>query len=142
MRFPLKGGVADGVLRVEFAILKIKVKVGIRGWVNKKRVEGIEKKKQGNWGEMQKIHMTWQFLEGVFRYGLGECMYQNSGLYRFSCGQEPWHRQTDIYTSENKNIPCHLLASLLDYEKPQDDFYQTNPFCYIYIYLVYYVNFG
>ena len=39
----------------------------------------------------------------VFRYGLGECVYQISGLYRFSFGQDKtteW--QTHIYTSELK----------------------------------------
>ena len=47
---------------------------------------------------MRKIHVTRQFFEAsgprdrffeknkkpVFRYGLGECVYQISGLYRFS----------------------------------------------------------
>ena len=46
---PLEGGVVKSNLRVEFVILKIKGKVGIRGWVNKGRFDGIEKKKkQGN----------------------------------------------------------------------------------------------
>ena len=31
----------------------------------------------------------------IFRYGLGECVYQISGLYRFSFGQR---RDTHIYT--------------------------------------------
>ena len=44
---------------------------------------------------MRKIHVTQQFLwdrffqkKHVFRYGLGECVYQISGLYRFSFGQD------------------------------------------------------
>ena len=33
-----------------------------------------------------------------FRYGLGECVYQISGLYRFSFSQEvPYDPQTDKY---------------------------------------------
>ena len=55
------------------------------------------KPKQGNRGDMQKIHVTKQFSEAsdpqghffekrktVFLYGLGECVYQISGLYRLS----------------------------------------------------------
>ena len=67
---------------------------------------------------MRKIHMTQQFFEAssiqghlfektkpVFRYGLGECLYQISDLYRFSFDQEvPYspttNSPTEIYTSE------------------------------------------
>ena len=49
--------------------------------------------------DMRKIHVTRQLFEvsgprghlnnkAVFRYGLGECVYQISSLYRFSFGQE------------------------------------------------------
>ena len=67
---------------------------------------------------IQKTNVPRQFFEAsgprdrfskkkpVFRYGLGECVYQISGLYRFRCGQNAWHRQTEkqghIYTSELK----------------------------------------
>ena len=51
---------------------------------------------------MRKIHVTQQFFKAsglwdrffqkkkkhIFRYGLGECVYQISGLYRFSFGQD------------------------------------------------------
>ena len=52
--------------------------------------------KQGDRGDMPKIHMTWQYFEATgpqghffekkqktfFRYGLEECVYQISGPYR------------------------------------------------------------
>ena len=58
-----------------------------------------------NWGDMRKIQVTRQFFEGsspqghlfekkkifVFRYGLRECVYQISDLYRFLFGQEAGH---------------------------------------------------
>ena len=77
---------------------------------------------------MRKIHVTRQFFEAsgiqdhffeknqkpVFRYCLGECVYQISSLYLFS----PWpkgpvqkHQQTHIFTSENRNILDQLVAS-------------------------------
>ena len=50
---------------------------------------------------MRKIHVTQQFFKAsglwdrffqkkkhIFRYGLGECVYRISGLYRFSFGQD------------------------------------------------------
>ena len=49
------------------------------------------------------------------RYGLGECVSQISGLYRFSFGQEvpykPKNRQTNTHTRENRNILDRLPAS-------------------------------
>ena len=63
---------------------------------------------------MQKIHVTRQFFrlaalrvtlskktkKSVFRCGLGERVYQISGLHRFSFGQEQFHKyiHTHIYT--------------------------------------------
>ena len=55
---------------------------------------------QGNRTDMRKIHVTRQFFEAsgpqghffeknkkaVFRYGLGECVFQILGLYRFFFG--------------------------------------------------------
>ena len=38
-------------------------------------------------------------------------VYQITGLYRFSFGQEVLYKPTDTFTSENKNILDRLLAS-------------------------------
>ena len=58
------------------------------------------KLKEGNRGDMRKIHVTWQFSRLAARrvtfsknkkkntYGLGVCVYQISGLYRFLFGQK------------------------------------------------------
>ena len=35
--------------------------------------------------------------KSVFRYGLGECVYQISGLYSFSFGQRAWDRRKDTF---------------------------------------------
>ena len=83
----------------------------------------LDLKKQGNGGNMRKIHVTRQFFKArgpqghffektkkpVFRCGLGECVYQISGLYRISYGQKvPYDptaiRPRDIYTSELQKI--------------------------------------
>ena len=47
-------------------------------------------------------------------------VYQITGLYRFSFGQEVLYKPTDTFTSENKNILDRLLAS--------HGFWQTYPF--------------
>ena len=82
---------------------------------------------------MRKIHVTRQLFEAsgpqgnffektnknpVFRYGLGECVYQISGQYLFSFWpkgavqvHKPTDPQTHIFTSENKNILDRMLAS-------------------------------
>ena len=63
----------------------------------------IDKDKNPDSSYLRKIHVTRQFSEAsgtqghvfeknktktVFRYGLGECVYKISGLYRFSFCQE------------------------------------------------------
>ena len=63
----------------------------------------MEGKKQGNLGDMRKIHVTWQFFEAggpqghsfiktkrpfIRICGAGELVDQISGPYRFSFGQE------------------------------------------------------
>ena len=85
--------------------------------------------KQGNRGDMRKIHVTWQFSEAsgprghffeknkkcIFIYVQGDCLYQISGLCSFSLGQKvptnpQTHKQTHV-TSENRNTLDRLLAS-------------------------------
>ena len=78
-------------------------------------------KDQGNRGDVRKIYVTRHFLETsgprghffekkpAFRYGLEECVYQISGLYLFSLyPKDPV--QTNVFTSENRNILEWLLA--------------------------------
>ena len=74
---------------------------------------------------MRKIHATQQFFENscrhrdffektkkpVCRYGLGECVYQISGLYSLAFGQEVPYKPTNTFTSENRNVLYWLLAS-------------------------------
>ena len=81
---------------------------------------------------MQRIHVTRQYFETsgprdhffektkkpVSGYGLGECLYRISGLYRFPFGQELPYRPTNlqtsenrIFTSENRNILDRMLTS-------------------------------
>ena len=71
---------------------------------------------------MRKIHVKRQFFEAsgpqghffekktVFKYGLEECEYQISGLYRFSLvrrSRTP-HKPIDINTCEKKKTHTHL----------------------------------
>ena len=43
------------------------------------------------------------FEKQVFGFGLGERVYQISGLYSFSFGERVRHKSTDINTSERMN---------------------------------------
>ena len=80
---------------------------------------------------MRKMHVTQQFfffeaidLQGhffekkkiIFRYGLGECGYQISGLYHFSFGQQVPSEPTDphIYKWIKENT---LSLRQVDFEK-------------------------
>ena len=51
----------------------------------------------------------------IFKFSLGDGVCLISGLYRFSFGQETWHKYinkyTNTYTSEIRNILHRLLAS-------------------------------
>ena len=50
----------------------------------------------------------------VFRYGLGQCVYQISGLFRFLFGQRVRHRQTDIYTIKYGKTLIACIAWILN----------------------------
>ena len=79
---------------------------------------------------MRKIQVTLQFFEAsgpqsnffkkkiVFRYGLGECVYQISGRYRFSLGQELLDKPT--YLQVNKKIRGFWFKNYSFYSKIQD----------------------
>ena len=42
----------------------------------------------------------WKKEKNVFRYGQWECVYQISGLYRFSFGRGAWHTRTHEHTQK------------------------------------------
>ena len=84
----------------------------------------IEFKKQGDRGDMRKIHVTRQFFEAsdpqghffektknpFFKYGLGECVYRISGLYLFSL----WPKcavQTERHTNRTTYLQVKIGIS-------------------------------
>ena len=74
---------------------------------------------------MRKIHVTLQFFEAggpqghffektkkpVLRYGLGECLYQISGLYHFSFGQGDAYEPTDKQTNTRIQVKIRISST-------------------------------
>ena len=71
---------------------------------------------------MHKIHVTQQFLDAsgpyghffekkkksIFSYGLGECVYQISGLHRFSFGQGTRDETTHTHTHTSIRVKTKI----------------------------------